>query len=211
VSVAAARVVVETVGGAFTVIVSDLVAATPSASVKATVKVWEVADAPTGPLIVPEVVLRLKPVGKEPTLTDHNPYGVVPPALVSVWEYVPVWVAPANELFVTDGAATTVMVSDFVPEIPWVSCTLTVKVSLTAPAPTVPLIVPVELLIVRPVGRMPLEIDQVNGAVPPVTASGCEYVPVGVALANVVVVMLGTAATVMVRTCVSETPFASVA
>jgi len=54
-----------------------------------------------------------------------------------------------------------------------------------------------ELLIVRPVGRMPLEIDQVNGAVPPVTASGCEYVPVGVALANVVVVMLGTAATVM--------------
>jgi hypothetical protein len=193
VSVAAARVVVETVGGAFTVIVSDLVAATPSASVKATVKVWEVADAPTGPLIVPEVVLRLKPVGKEPTLTDHNPYGVVPPALVSVWEYVPVWVAPANELFVTDGAATTV------------------KVSLTAPAPTVPLIVPVELLIVRPVGRMPLEIDQVNGAVPPVTASGCEYVPVGVALANVVVVMLGTAATVMVRTCVSETPFASVA
>jgi hypothetical protein len=51
---------------------------------------------------------------------------------------------------------------------------LTVNVSLTAPAPTVPLIVPVELLIVRPAGRMPLEIDQVNGAVPPVTTSGWE-------------------------------------
>jgi hypothetical protein len=83
-------------------------------------------------------------------------------------------VAPGNELVVTDGAAFTVMVSDFVPEMPWASCTLTVKVSLTAAEPTVPLIVPVELLIVRPVGRMPLEIDQVNGAVPPVEVTGCE-------------------------------------
>lgn len=85
-SVAVARVVVDTLGGTFTVIVSDFVAVTPSASVKATVNVWDVADAPTGPLIVPDVVLRLKPVGKEPTLTDHNPYGVVPPDRASVWE-----------------------------------------------------------------------------------------------------------------------------
>jgi hypothetical protein len=49
-----------------------------------------------------------------------------------------------------------------------------VKVCVVAPAPTVPLIVPVELLIVRPEGRVPLEIDQTKGVVPPVTVSGWE-------------------------------------
>ena len=45
---------------------------------------------------------------------------------------------------------------------------------MVAPAPTGPLIVPVELLIVRPEGRVPLEIDQTKGVVPPVTVSGWE-------------------------------------
>jgi hypothetical protein len=83
-------------------------------------------------------------------------------------------VAPASEVVATAGTAATVMVRDWVSETPCASVAWTVKVSLTAADPTVPLIVPVELLIVRPVGRMPLEIDQVRGDVPPVIVSGCE-------------------------------------
>jgi hypothetical protein len=70
-------------------------------------------------------------------------------------------VALAAVVVVMLGAAATVMVSTWVSETPSASVAWTVKVSLTAAEPTVPLIVPVELLIVRPVGRMPLEIDQV--------------------------------------------------
>ena len=69
---------------AFTVIVSDLVALTPSASVRVTVKVWLVAVAPTVPVIAPVEAFSVSPLGRDPVVTDQA-YGVVPPVPASVW------------------------------------------------------------------------------------------------------------------------------
>ena len=86
--------------------------------------------------------------------------------------YVPEIVAFGREAVEMVGAALTVMVSDFVAVTPWESVTVTVKVSLTADALTVPLIMPELDPMVRPAGRMLDVIVQVLGAVPPVATTG---------------------------------------
>jgi len=58
-------------GAALTVRVSDLVAATPLASVTRTVKVWEVAVAPTFPLMMPVEAPMVRPLGKVPDEIDQ--------------------------------------------------------------------------------------------------------------------------------------------
>ena len=73
----------------------------------------------------------------------------------------------------TDGAALTVMLSDFVAATLLLSVTLTVKVWLVAEPPTVPEMTP-PLLRLRPLGSDPLEMLQVNGLVPPDSARVCE-------------------------------------
>ena len=82
---AAGSDVVVTVGGTFTVIVSDFVPDTPLASVAATVKVCEVALAPTVPDITPLLPVKLRPVGKVPPLMLQI-MGAVPPVEARVWE-----------------------------------------------------------------------------------------------------------------------------
>jgi len=70
-------------------------------------------------------------------------------------------VAVLSVVVLIDGATFTVMVSDLVAEAPFTSVTFTVKVWEVAPAPTVPPMVPLEAPMVRPLGSVPDEIDQV--------------------------------------------------
>ncbi len=87
--------VVVTLGTVFTVMVSDFVAVTPSASVSFTVKVSLTALAPTVPEITPEE-LKVRPLGRMPVVTLQAK-GVVPPVPAKVWEYpAQVWVAVAS-------------------------------------------------------------------------------------------------------------------
>ena len=69
----------------FTVIVSDFVPDTPLASVAATVKVCEVALAPTVPEMTPVLATRLRPVGNVPPVMLQV-MGVVPPEEAKVSE-----------------------------------------------------------------------------------------------------------------------------
>ena len=68
---AVARLAVVIDGAALTVMDSDLVAATPSASVTLTVKVWLVAAAPTVPEMTPLEELMVRPVGRDPAEMLH--------------------------------------------------------------------------------------------------------------------------------------------
>ena len=63
----------------------------------------------------------------------------------------------ASVVVLIDGAALTVMVSDLVAATPSASVSLTVNVEVVAAAPTVPEMTPVEALMVRPLGRVPVE------------------------------------------------------
>ena len=65
--------------------------------------------------------------------------------------------AAASVVVLIDGAALTVMVSDLVAATPSASVSLTVNVEVVAAAPTVPEMTPVEALMVRPLGRVPVE------------------------------------------------------
>jgi hypothetical protein len=75
-------------------------------------------------------------------------------------------------VWIVNGPITTGSVRDFVAVCCWLleSCTRTVNVPEPG-AVGVPLISPVEVFKVRPVGKEPLVIAHVNGAVPPVAAS----------------------------------------
>lgn len=68
------------------------------------------------------------------------------------------------------------------------SVTLTVKLVLIAPL-VVPLMTPVEALMLSPAGKEPLAIDQVYGAVPPVALNVVEYAAPEVAAGIPLVVM----------------------
>jgi hypothetical protein len=81
--VAVAAVVVVMLGTEFTVMVSDFVAVTLSASVTMTVKVCVVAVEPTVPLMTPDAGFSVSPVGSVPDEIDHVS-GVVPPEMTSV-------------------------------------------------------------------------------------------------------------------------------
>jgi hypothetical protein len=68
------------------------------------------------------------------------------------------------------GAALTVIDSAFVAEAPTLSATFAVKLDVPV-AVGVPVIAPLEATIDSPAGRLPEDIDQARGAVPPVAAS----------------------------------------
>jgi hypothetical protein len=74
---------VVTSGDALTVMVSDFVAVTAFVSINVTVNVCVVADAPTVPLMTPVDEARVRPLGRDPVVTDHV-NGAVPPAPTSV-------------------------------------------------------------------------------------------------------------------------------
>ena len=73
----------------------------------------------------------------------------------------------ARDDVVTLGTLFTMMVSDFVVLTPFVSVSVTVKVSVVALALTVPEIRPPVGLIVSPNGNEPVVTVQLKGAVPP--------------------------------------------
>jgi hypothetical protein len=83
-------------------------------------------------------------------------------------------VAAASEVVVTLGKAFTTMASDLVDVAPLASVTFAVKVSDVAAVPTVPAIAPVEELSVSPVGKIPEEMLQARGLVPPVDVNVLE-------------------------------------
>ena len=55
-----------------TAMVNCLVGLAPLASASVTVKVWVVAEEPTGPLMTPVEELRPKPWGRFPVVIDHR-------------------------------------------------------------------------------------------------------------------------------------------
>jgi hypothetical protein len=80
-----AKDVVVILGTTFTVIESDFVAETPSASVIVTENVALVADEPTAPEIAPVEALSVRPLGRLPDARLHV-YGAVPPVPARVCE-----------------------------------------------------------------------------------------------------------------------------
>jgi hypothetical protein len=96
-------------------------------------------------------------------------------------------VALGNEFVVIESAAATVIVNPRVFVAPALSVTRMVK--LGAPAVVgVPVIAPVEVFRLRPMGREPVN-DQVSGVVPPVAATLFEYTAPTVAPGSDTVVM----------------------
>jgi hypothetical protein len=74
----------------------------------------------------------------------------------------------------------------------------------------VPEITPVLEFTVKPLGKVPVDTDQVSGAVPPVATTGCEYTVPTVPPCREVVVIDGAAETVMDSACVAKAPRPSV-
>src|ERR1035441_5039055 len=72
------------------------------------------------------------------------------------------------------GARFTTILQIVVSELPFASTTFVVKLEVVA-AVGVPLITPVELFSAKPAGSAPEMIENVNGAVPPVTENVEEY------------------------------------
>lgn len=102
------------------------------------------------------------------------------------------------------------MLSAFVADIFAASDTCTVKFVVPAPV-GVPVIAPVEELSVKPLGRAPTEIDQVNGAVPPPPARVWLYAAPAVAFGREAVVTEGRAFTVMESVAVFDVSATEVA
>jgi hypothetical protein len=74
------------------------------------------------------------------------------------------------------GTTFTVIERDFVAATPSASVTLTVKVSLTAEEPTVPLMTPDKGLRLNPAGSVPeVTVQDANGDVPPKVPSVWAY------------------------------------
>lgn len=108
----------------------------------------------------------------------------------------------ANDVVVTDSAAAalTVMLSDLTAVELLASATCTVKFDVPA-AVGVPLMTPAEER-VRPAGSVPADVVHVNGVVPPVAVSVCEYAAFTVPFGRLAVVIDGAddaAAIVIVR------------
>src|SRR6185295_9946362 len=105
-----------------------------------------------------------------------------------VVEYAEPIVPAGSVSAVTARFETMVRANAFVAATPALSKIRAVKFAVPAVC-GVPLITPEAGTIARPAGNAPAEIDQVNGAVPPVFASVCEYttpvVPPGIGLAVV--------------------------
>src|SRR5262249_38223950 len=100
-------------------------------------------------------------------------YGAVPPLACRRLEYDEPFV-PEGKLDVVIARAGAAMASERVTDLlcAGLDTSMTLKVRLDVPLPVgVPEIVPLLAAKARPVGRVPLVMDQVYGAVPPVALS----------------------------------------
>jgi hypothetical protein len=136
-----------------------------------TVAVNVVAPADVGvPASAPDVPTGESPAGNP--VMDHV-YGVTPPCAASCAEYAVPTTAFATEVVVivtgVADSAMTVMLSCFVAVCTGklLSLTCTVKVEVPAEPLGVPVIAPVPLFSVSPVGNEPEMVDHVYGAEPP--------------------------------------------
>jgi hypothetical protein len=118
------------------------------------------------PVIAPVDAFSVRPVGRVPLATE-NVNGAVPPVTVIAGLLNAVPTMPDVAVGqVSDGPPT--IVNGHVPlaTTPFASATLIVNVPALC---GVPVIAPVDVFNVRPVGRVPVATEKVNGAVPPVT------------------------------------------
>src|SRR5271165_6242107 len=166
-----------------------------SASVTFTVKL--VLPAAVGvPLIAPVDAFSVNPAGRLPTDIAQL-YGVVPPVAANVCEYPTPTCPFANDAVVIVSVGGAIVIDSaavFDTAGTSESDTFTVKLALPA-AVGVPLIAPVDAFSVNPAGRLPTDIAQLYGVVPPVAANVCEYPTPTCPFANdaVVIVSVGDA------------------
>jgi hypothetical protein len=151
--------------GAETIVIGQVVVATsPSESVTLMLNVPVAVGVP---VTAPVDVFRVRPAGNVPTI--ENVYGATPPVtvigpLLNATPTVPV-VVPEQ---VTESGGV-IVITQPVPVAPSESVTMMVKVP---DAVGVPVTAPVDVFRVRPAGKVPLPIENVYGATPPVTVIG---------------------------------------
>jgi hypothetical protein len=123
------------------------------------------------PVIAPVEAFRLRPVGSAPAVMDQV-YGVLPPVAVNVDEYATPTVASGGVCAGIESwpdCPPTVMLVAKLAVCAGFEESETCNVNAEFPfAVGVPVIAPVDALSERPAGRLPVEIDQVYGRMPPV-------------------------------------------
>jgi hypothetical protein len=151
-------------GAAFIVIESAAVAVLLALSVTFAVK-FEAPVAVGVPVIAPVEVTRDSPAGRLPVAIAQV-YGLAPPVAASIWLYATLIVSAGRLDVVIVNGAMTAMDSACVAAAPTLSVTFAVKLDVPV-AVGVPVIAPVAAVRLKPPGRLPADIDQVMGAVPP--------------------------------------------
>src|SRR5690348_9034790 len=112
------------------------------------------------------------------------------------------------EVVITSGAGSTAIENGAVVDTPAASLTFTVKLLVPGAVGVPEIVAPSR---VKPRGKLPLAIDHVYGAVPPLAEIFCEYaVPAFPAGNDVVVITSGAAFTVIDNACVAVTDALSV-
>jgi hypothetical protein len=149
------------------------------------------------PEIIPVAGVRLSPVGKEPSVTDHAK-GAVSPAVVRDFEYAASTVPTGNVADVMDSVPATLIAKACAAVAPELSLTLRVKFD-TPTVVGVPEMVPLAALRLRPGVNVPADMDHVSAALPPVDVTVWAYATLAVPAGNDVVVMEGGAAIAMAR------------
>ncbi len=159
------------------------------------------------PLIIAVVVLKDKPAGKVPLLTDHVK-GPRPPVTASACVYGVPTFPPGSVVGLMDGAGgkLTRMLRGPVPDwggLLW-SVTITVKLVRPLGPVGVPVMAPAGLML-RPRGRLPVLTVNANAPRPPVAATVWLYAVPSTPAASVVVVIDGGAGKLMaiLRACVA--------
>src|SRR6267378_618024 len=151
------------------------------------------------PLIIAVVVLKDKPAGNVPLLTDHVK-GPRPPVTVNVWLYGVPTFPPGSVVGLMDGAGGKLMrmLRGCVPDcggLLW-SVTITVKFAVPLGPMGVPVMTPAALM-PRPAGKVPALMVNANVPRPPVATTGWLYAVPSTPAASVVVVIEGGAGKLM--------------
>jgi hypothetical protein len=147
-------------------------AVAPTLSVTVRVKLKVPPDEGT-PLISPVLAVKFSPPGSDPPASDQV-NGAVPPARAITAEYVIPTVPCDSDVVVTDNAEAIAIDNPGDNAVaPTLSVIRTIKLNVPS-ADGVPLMVPVLVERVNPVGIAPDITDQAKGEVPPVASIVCE-------------------------------------
>jgi hypothetical protein len=138
------------------------------------------------PLISPVLAFRLSPAVSVPLMMLQLS-GSLPPVAANVWLYAVLIVPFAKDVVVTTRGSYTPMLNAWLAVAPFASWTCTVK--LLVPATVgVPLIAPVDVFKVNPVGSVPTVTLHTSGVFPPEAFNVWLYNNPVVPSANVAVV-----------------------